>query len=389
MTIVILNSIIIKTNMNNIITLLSVGSLLLLLFLAFANPNKVNTKANFWFGLFLTSIFIVNLEEFFIILNIDIKNQLVVNSFSLPANFIAPFFYLSICYFINPNRKWKAKDYFHFLFGIIFFAVLIAITFLFTEKNVSRNDAEIIKIVSLSYQILNYSFILLLLIYGFLTYKKLKKHQQNIKIFSSNTENIDLKWLENIVIIVNGLLLIWIIDMSFEISSHHFSLINFFLLFGVFFIAYDFIKQKEIYPFLPNQKEEIIEIIEELNSSDNRKKLISDEKLEENKSELLKIMTLKKPFLDSEFSLIKLANELQTTPHLISYTINNGFNENFYQFINRYRIEESKKLLLDPSKNNLTLIGIGYEVGFNSKSAFNTTFKKITGKTPSEFKKVS
>jgi len=51
--------------------------------------------------------------------------------------------------------------------------------------------------------------------------------------------------------------------------------------------------------------------------------------------------------------------------------------ENFYQFVNRYRIEESKKLLLNPDMNHLSLVGIGYEVGFNSKTVFNTTFKKI------------
>ncbi len=373
--------------MNDIFTLLLVGSILLLMFLAFTNPNKVNIKANFWFGLFLTSLFAILLEDFFFILNYEIKNQLIVISFSLPANFISPLFYLSICYFINPNRKWKVKDYFHFLFGTLFFIILFAITYLYTHKNVSINDITVMRIVTITYDILQYSFIFQLLIYGFLTYNKLKKHQQDIKIFSSNTENIDLKWLENIIIIINCLVIIWIIDMSFNISSNEFSIINFFLLIGVFFISYDFIKQKEIYPYLANQKQEIIEIIKESNSLEIKKKLISDEKLEENKIELLKMMSTRKPYLDAEFSLVKLANELQTTTHLLSYTINNGFNENFYQFVNRYRIEESKKLLLNPNKNNLTLVAIGYEVGFNSKSAFNTTFKKITGRTPSEFKK--
>lgn len=375
--------------MNNFITIILCGSLLLLVFIAFSNPNKVNVKANFWFGLFLTSIFIVNLEDLFFVIGKEIKNQILINSFSLPANFIAPLFYISICYFIKPNRKWKYTDYFHFFIGILFFLTLLAITFLFTEKNVAINDTEIINVVTVIYYILQYSFIIQLLIYGFLTFKKLKKHQENLKIFSSNTENIDLKWLKNIVIIVNGLLLIWIIDMLFNISSPTISVINYFLLLGIFFITFDFIKQKEIYPFSVTLKDEIINIIEETNSLSNKKELISNERLNENKTALLKIMDSQKPYLNSEISLVKLSQMLQTTPHLISYTINKGFNENFYQFINRYRIEESKKLLLDPTKNNLTLIGIGYEVGFNSKSAFNTTFKKITGKTPSEFKKIS
>ena len=80
---------------------------------------------------------------------------------------------------------------------------------------------------------------------------------------------------------------------------------------------------------------------------------------------------------------------MNCTPHQLSYIINNGFDENFYQFINRFRIEEAKKLILNPNMNHLSLLGIGFEVGFNSKSVFNTTFKKNTGKTPSEFKKIT
>ncbi|MFZ0597901.1 MAG: helix-turn-helix domain-containing protein, partial [Flavobacterium sp.] len=56
-------------------------------------------------------------------------------------------------------------------------------------------------------------------------------------------------------------------------------------------------------------------------------------------------------------------------------------------FINRYRIEEAKKMIQDPNMEHLSLMGIAFEVGFNSKTVFNTTFKKSTNQTPSEFKK--
>ncbi|WP_449397875.1 helix-turn-helix domain-containing protein [Chryseobacterium wanjuense] len=67
--------------------------------------------------------------------------------------------------------------------------------------------------------------------------------------------------------------------------------------------------------------------------------------------------------------------------------INAGFQKNFFQYVNEYRIEHAKKLLKDNSKNKLSILGIAYESGFNSKTSFNTTFKKLTNQTPSEFKK--
>jgi YesN/AraC family two-component response regulator len=146
-------------------------------------------------------------------------------------------------------------------------------------------------------------------------------------------------------------------------------------------------KQKEIFPFTTSQKEEIMEIVKEsFIKSDLKKKLLSDEKLEEFKSDLILLMVTKKPFLDAELTLVKLAEQMEISSHLLSYLINNGFDENFYQFVNRYRVEEAKKLLSDNNMNHLSLIGIAYEVGFNSKTVFNTTFKKITGLTPTQFK---
>ena len=67
--------------------------------------------------------------------------------------------------------------------------------------------------------------------------------------------------------------------------------------------------------------------------------------------------------------------------------INETVGQNFFDFVNRYRIEEAKKLLANPADKKITVLEVLYEVGFNSKSSFNTLFKKHTGLTPSEFKK--
>jgi AraC-like DNA-binding protein len=97
-------------------------------------------------------------------------------------------------------------------------------------------------------------------------------------------------------------------------------------------------------------------------------------------------MQSEKPFLDNELNLLKLAAHMQITIHTLSYVINEGYGENFAQYVNRYRVEEAKKLLDDPQVAHLSILGIAFDAGFNSKTVFNTTFKKITGLSPSEYK---
>jgi AraC-type DNA-binding domain-containing proteins len=106
------------------------------------------------------------------------------------------------------------------------------------------------------------------------------------------------------------------------------------------------------------------------------------------KSQLTQFMLTHKPYLDPDLNLVKLAELLGTSTHRLSYIINSGFNMNFFNFINKNRIEEAKLLLLNTKMDQYSILGIAFKAGFNSKTSFNTTFKKLTNQTPSEFKKV-
>lgn len=91
------------------------------------------------------------------------------------------------------------------------------------------------------------------------------------------------------------------------------------------------------------------------------------------------------PYLNSELKTHELATMLDVTPHYLSKIINQEFKVNFYNFINKYRVEEFKKRAIQKENKNLTLTAIAQEVGFNSKSSFNRIFKTVTSTTPSEF----
>ena len=100
---------------------------------------------------------------------------------------------------------------------------------------------------------------------------------------------------------------------------------------------------------------------------------------------LEKYMSEEKPYLYSNLTVEQLARKMEVQPRELSRAINQGLGKNFFEFISRYRIEEAKRQLDDATNTN-SILQIMYESGFNSKSVFNTAFKKATGKTPSQYR---
>lgn len=104
-------------------------------------------------------------------------------------------------------------------------------------------------------------------------------------------------------------------------------------------------------------------------------------------SEKIKVyMESEKPYTNIDLTLKDLACVLDTYPHYVTQVLNTVFNQNFFDYVNTYRVEEAQKRLLDPEFKNLTILAIAYDCGFNSKSTFNRIFKQKTGQTPSEYK---
>jgi AraC-like DNA-binding protein len=101
-------------------------------------------------------------------------------------------------------------------------------------------------------------------------------------------------------------------------------------------------------------------------------------------TKLKETMSSSKPFLKLDFSLPDLADQLHVTVHQLSQVINEGLGKSFFEMTAEYRIEEAKRLLKEQA--NIKIEEIAEQVGYNSKSSFNTSFKKITGKTPSEWR---
>lgn len=103
--------------------------------------------------------------------------------------------------------------------------------------------------------------------------------------------------------------------------------------------------------------------------------------------ELERMIEKDRIFLNSDLNREEIAQQLGISPGYLSQIINAATGNNFGHYINGYRVEEVKRMITDPTSNKYSLLAIGQQAGFKSKSAFYTSFKKMTGMTPSEFKK--
>ncbi|MEQ3696299.1 MAG: helix-turn-helix transcriptional regulator [Pseudomonadales bacterium] len=133
------------------------------------------------------------------------------------------------------------------------------------------------------------------------------------------------------------------------------------------------IRQTEVQP--PAEK------VRELQAE--RVSALSSDQMQQIANRLSTSMTSDKLFTDEELSLNRLAKHVEVSENYISETLSQCLNTNFYHFVNSYRVEAAKQMLISSDKLVST---IAYEVGFKSKSTFNSAFKKLAGTTPTAFK---
>lgn len=208
----------------------------------------------------------------------------------------------------------------------------------------------------------------------------LKKYSQGIKEKFSNIDRINLNWLKVITVMT---LIVWIMGFVIKFSElfGHMppidELIPVSIAFLVYAMGYIGFRQPEIFSGLPEAK----------GNKKYERSSLTEEKARAILEKLLRLMEQDKPYTDSDLKLSRLASMISVTPNHLSQVVNDTLQQNFFDFVNSYRIDEAKTLMFDPKQQQFTLLAIAYEVGFNSKSAFYSAFKKHTGMTPTQFKK--
>ncbi len=222
---------------------------------------------------------------------------------------------------------------------------------------------------------------------------KLRKHSKNITEQFSYTEQINLNWLKYVVA---GFGFVWITVLVTKTGI--FSpiippiwenrLIYLSITAAIFFLGFFGFKQKTIYVNEADQAENLVTIakqIEEKPVEHYKKSGLSEGKAKEYLYFLLQYIDDEKPYLNAKLSLKDVSSHLNISINHLSQVINGQLGVSFFDFINKYRVDEFKSRLIVPENKQLTLLAIAYDCGFNSKSSFNNIFKKITGCTPSEY----
>ena len=153
-----------------------------------------------------------------------------------------------------------------------------------------------------------------------------------------------------------------------------------FELFIIFWYLYKALNNPNLFRNIDSKLKLVSDIISE-------EKKIEPETLNQDLLKLKKYMVDEKPFLDPALTIQDISNSLDIPVRELSVLINHQLGQHFYDFVNTYRIEKTMEILKDSSKSKVTVLEILYEVGFNSKSSFNTAFKKQTGNTPTVYRK--
>jgi AraC-like DNA-binding protein len=210
------------------------------------------------------------------------------------------------------------------------------------------------------------------------------KHRKRILDEYSNIEsNKKVTWLIFIVIFYNAFCFASVIigafsvfsDMAFPLTPvYNYST----LLLMVYILGFYGLKQEIIYTEITNE-DKLHERYTKSQLSTERKEIINQQ--------IIEYFRKHQPYLNPNLSMDILSDSLKIPKHQLTEVLNVSIGKNFFQFVNEYRVEEVKKRLKKP-KQNFSIEAIGYDCGFSSKSSFFTVFKKITGKTPSQFKEL-
>ena len=335
----------------------------------------------------------------------NLSLQFLLNSIVYPLFYGPIFFYYSKS-LIEKNYTINYKIIFH-LIPILFYFFFLASLSIDDHPHIPRLHPppppiknSIPKFLRIAI-LIDFSILISILTYSYFVLKLLNQHTLSLENYFSNiTEMRRLFWLK---------LMIYLIIFWFGLSSslpilfkffihtyhihfllpHQFKIIHsfFFIIFN-YIISFFTIKQDSIY----------FEKIDSANVKTNQSQILEKQDEKYSKSglrqeeafiiveKIIQCMEDKKLYLKEDLRIRELSDELNLSVNYISESLNRILSKNFYQFVNEYRIQEVINKLENPKYIDYSILRIAFDSGFNSKSTFNSTFKKFTGKNPNEFR---
>ncbi|WP_442265844.1 helix-turn-helix domain-containing protein [Tenacibaculum sp. ZS6-P6] len=339
----------------------------------------------------LANIFLASLVFFYalIVVNIVLVNVLKDQGLLYVFRYIqmemlfgsGPALYFYTKCISDHKFKFKRSNFLHFLPLVLEFIFYRTSFYRIGSDGLYLNELPTYSYVYLTQQWLG---VFSIFVYSFISLRILIKHQKQLKEYYSKIENISLKWLQTPIIIYVSYQILWRIISDtdrFVFDSYYreyYFLPNFVILAVInCWIGFKGYIQKE--RDLVNLKSLPLKIKEQSYEKDT---------IEKDTIFLSKINTLmdtQKPYLNQELNLSMLSELLEMKPKQVSLKINQNFSKNFYDFVNSYRVKEFQERVKSNNNQKLSLLGLAYDCGFNSKSTFNSVFKKQTKLTPTQY----
>lgn len=220
-------------------------------------------------------------------------------------------------------------------------------------------------------------------VYLFFTYRHVLLMNKRIKENESDASLLKLQFLKKVLFAFLCYLVVFIlVYLSWSIQSSYTTQIEaclqLVLSLFVLILGYFVIRNPQLF------LEQMV-AVEKFRIPKYKNSTLTKEQSQELGLHLQQKMLDEQYYLNSKLSLSELAAEMSLTSHQLSQLLNQELQMNFFDFVNQYRVEETKRKLIDPEYSHLSILGIAFECGFNSKGAFNRIFKKYEGISPSAF----
>ena len=359
------------------------SSVLTLFFIAILAGKKKKSVSDrllmAWFVVLFSNVFI------FYLIHVDSAPSWVIEFLNSSVFLQGPLLYFYTSALTGILEKLKLRHILHLIPFLILYSLTLCFNMVHWEYMESFNTGLIVlKFISP-------------LIYILISMKIITQHRNRIQNIYSSTHQMELKWLSSILW---GSIILMIVGSS-SLLLHYFTRIeipqygglylNILYSAGIIALGYFGFRQTSIFVpvHLQNDQKWPEQASTKTNSFKYQKSRLDKEFVTQAYQELLNHMESEKPFTDPNLTLFKLAGELETTENKLSQVINSQSGYNFFEFVNKYRVDMVISKMAGNELISSTLLGLALDSGFNSKASFNRAFKKFTGQTPSEYLKAN
>jgi AraC-like DNA-binding protein len=374
-------------NLSNVLFILIIFQLLFLSFFLFTQKNQTRTGNNL-LGLFFLSICLNLLDVFLLNTGVYFAHPALAGLGSCLPLLFGPLLYLYTRTVIYKEFSFSLNNIIHFLPFLVFF---LGTEFFYlglshtVQENILKNLSvhQIPEAISVVTVLIFAQF----LFYAVSSIRLISSYKKKASQLFSNPGRTNVSWLYSTIVFFIFIMVITTLNSLLAqtaMAKYFLIAFNIVVLAVLIFVVQVLMKALRQPHFLTFAEQQSLPLL----SPSSKKTASAAEKEEKEKivQTLLQYMQSNKPYLEPELTLNQLASQLSLKPRALSQAINEIRQQNFFDFINHYRIDEAARLLTNPEDKKITILEVLYQVGFNSKSSFNTLFKKYTGLTPTEFR---